>query len=464
MTLWPHQVDAIEFALGRRGTMLACGMGTGKTRMALEIAQRLGATRVLVVAPLGVVTDGAWAKNADKFGYPFTVHALEGSVAKKADQLKRSLRSLTQNAKVFVTNWDSIWRPPLFKALKDQAWDLVIFDESHRAKSHDGRASRAAAEIAAIQPRVLALTGTPMPHSPLDIFGQMRIVQPAIFGKSFVRFRGYYSVIDTRGGFPKITGYKNQDDLAQRMATVTFQVDRSVLTLPDAVHTEIEVDLPAKVRQIYAATELDIACELEAGVVDMANALVKTVRLQQITSGFVAVQPDDWDGTLTIQELHDAKKERLVELLEDLGDEPVAIFCRFRRDLEAIHAAAAEVGCKSLELSGSRKEHPRWKDGEARVLAVQIRAGAEGVDLTRAAHCVFYSVSHSLGDYQQALARVHRPGQSRSVAYYHIIARDTIDSVIYGALSRKASVVDAVVQRLQKVQAARLLKKGQANV
>jgi len=429
--------------------------------MALEIAQRLGATRVLVVAPLGVVTDGAWAKNADKFGYPFTVHALEGSVAKKADQLKRSLRSLTQNAKVFVTNWDSIWRPPLFKALKDQAWDLVIFDESHRAKSHDGRASRAAAEIAAIQPRVLALTGTPMPHSPLDIFGQMRIVQPAIFGKSFVRFRGYYSVIDTRGGFPKITGYKNQDDLARRMATVTYQVDRSVLKLPEAIHTEIEVELPPKVRQIYAATELDIALELEQGVVDMANALVKTTRLQQITSGFVAVMPTDYEADgLQIQDLHEAKFDRLFELLEDLGDEPVAVFCRFRKDLENIHRAAAAAGCTSLELSGSRKEHPEWKAGKARVLAVQIRAGAEGVDLTRACHCVFYSVSHSLGDYQQALARVHRPGQERSVNYWHIVARDTIDSAIYGALKSKASVVDAVAQRLEKVQAARYQKKA----
>jgi len=429
--------------------------------MALEIAQRLGATRVLVVAPLGVVTDGAWAKNADKFGYPFTVHALEGSVAKKADQLKRSLRSLTQNAKVFVTNWDSIWRPPLFKALKDQAWDLVIFDESHRAKSHDGRASRAAAEIAAIQPRVLALTGTPMPHSPLDIFGQMRIVQPAIFGKSFVRFRGFYSVIDTRGGFPKITGYKNQDDLARRMATVTYQVDRSVLKLPEAIHTEIEVELPPKVRQIYAATELDIALELEQGVVDMANALVKTTRLQQITSGFVAVMPTDYEADgLQIQDLHEAKFDRLVELLEDLGDEPVAVFCRFRKDLENIHRAAAAAGCTSLELSGSRKEHPDWKVGKARVLAVQIRAGAEGVDLTRACHCVFYSVSHSLGDYQQALARVHRPGQERSVNYWHIVARDTIDSAIYGALKSKASVVDAVAQRLEKVQAARYQKKA----
>ena len=454
MSLWPHQISAVEFALDRRGTMLACGMGTGKTRMALEVRQRTAARRVLVVAPLGVVTDGAWKKNAEKFDSETVVVALEGTVAEKAAQLRRETRAPSTTPRVFVTNWDSIWRPELFRTLMALDWDLVIFDESHRAKSHTGRASKAAAKIVAKAARVLCLTGTPMPHSPLDLFAQARLVAPEVFGPSFVRFRSFYADIDTRGGFPKIVGYKNKDDMAQRMATFAFQVDRSVLTLPDAVHTEIEVDLPPAIRKIYTATELDIALELERGIVDMANALVKTTRLQQITSGFIAVQPADLEATgLSIQDLHTTKHDRLVELFEDLGDEPVVVFCRFRRDLDAIHAAAAEAGATSLELSGSRKEHPEWKDGQARVLAVQIRAGAEGVDLTRACHCVFYSVSHSLGDYEQALARVHRPGQARAVSYYHIVTRDTIDQSIYNALQKKASVIESVVSRLRAEQA-----------
>jgi SNF2 family DNA or RNA helicase len=96
MTLWPHQVEAVEFATSRQSTMLACGMGTGKTRMALEIRQRIAASRVLVVAPLGVVTDGAWAKNAEKFDQQLTVLNLEGTVAEKARKLLRELRSTTQ--------------------------------------------------------------------------------------------------------------------------------------------------------------------------------------------------------------------------------------------------------------------------------------------------------------------------------------------------------------------------------
>ena len=226
MSLWPHQISAVEFALDRRGTMLACGMGTGKTRMALEVRQRTAARRVLVVAPLGVVTDGAWKKNAEKFDSETVVVALEGTVAEKAAQLRRETRAPSTTPRVFVTNWDSIWRPELFRTLMALDWDLVIFDESHRAKSHTGRASKAAAKIVAKAARVLCLTGTPMLHSPLDLFAQARLVAPEVFGPSFVRFRSFYADIDTRGGFPKIVGYKNKDDMAQRMATFAFQVDQ----------------------------------------------------------------------------------------------------------------------------------------------------------------------------------------------------------------------------------------------
>ena len=79
------------------------------------------------------------------------------------------------------------------------------------------------------------------------------------------------------------------------------------------------------------------------------------------------------------------------------------------------------------ELSGSRHELEEWQDGAGQVLAVQIQAGGLGVDLTRAAYCIYYSLGFSLSEYEQSLARVHRPGQTRPVAYYHLIAEHTVD-------------------------------------
>jgi SNF2 family DNA or RNA helicase len=79
------------------------------------------------------------------------------------------------------------------------------------------------------------------------------------------------------------------------------------------------------------------------------------------------------------------------------------------------------------------------------VLGVQIQAGGVGVDLTRAAVGIFYSCGYSLGEYLQACARLHRPGQDRSVTLLHLIAEDTIDRQVYEALARREQVVETIL-------------------
>ena len=84
------------------------------------------------------------------------------------------------------------------------------------------------------------------------------------------------------------------------------------------------------------------------------------------------------------------------------------------------------------------------------VVAVQIRAGSLGVDLTKARYAGFYSTGFSLGDYLQALARVHRQGQDRAVTYVHFIAAETVDEKVYKALMDKKKVVDTVLADYKK--------------
>jgi SNF2 family DNA or RNA helicase len=90
----------------------------------------------------------------------------------------------------------------------------------------------------------------------------------------------------------------------------------------------------------------------------------------------------------------------------------------------------------------------QWKDGGADVLAVQIASGGAGVDLTRARYCVYLSTGFNLGNYVQSLARCHRPGQTKPVSYYHILARGSIDETVHHALRHKQNVVDAILATL----------------
>ena len=75
-----------------------------------------------------------------------------------------------------------------------------------------------------------------------------------------------------------------------------------------------------------------------------------------------------------------------------------------------------------------------------------------GVDLTRARIVAFLSTGFSLGDYLQALARNHRPGQDRTVLYYHFLAKDTVDLAVYHALRKRENVIEEVLSDLNNSQ------------
>jgi hypothetical protein len=76
---------------------------------------------------------------------------------------------------------------------------------------------------------------------------------------------------------------------------------------------------------------------------------------------------------------------------------------------------------------------------------VQIQSGGAGVDFSRAAFCVYYSTGFSLANYLQSVKRLHRPGQTRPVRYYHLVARGTVDEVVYKSLEAKQGIIESVL-------------------
>ena len=289
----------------------------------------------------------------------------------------------------------------------------------------------------------VALTGTPMPHSPLDVFAVFRFLDITIFGPAFSPFRTRYAVV---GGYQnkQVIGYQKLEELESLMSRITFRVGPEVLDLPPATHVTYYCELSQEARRVYKDLDADFVAEYLTGLITASNALVKLTRLQQVANGVVK---DDHGIEHRIDE---AKRKLLADTLEDIGkDEPVVVFCRFHLDLDAVHEASQSRGFTSLELSGRRDELKQWQDGGAQVLAVQISAGGVGVNLTRARFCIYYSLSFSLGDYEQSEKRVHRPGQTRPVEYIHLVARNTVDAKIMRALERRAEIVESILAEIK---------------
>jgi hypothetical protein len=422
-TPWDHQQRALDWSQGRRFLMLAAEMGTGKSLTAVMILDAYGATPV----PLGV-----------------------GGSDKRAAVMRHRLKTRSPGERyVFIVNYDSVWRRELGKTIMGHKWAGIVLDESHRIKSPGGRASRWLSMLAKASPesRLICMTGTPMPHSPLDLYGQFRFLNPEVFGTSFVRFRTRYALCDQR--FPgKVRRWLRQDELSGTLDRHAFRVTADdVLDLPEAIHEIIPIALTPKAAKFYRQMERDTVAAIENDVVIANNPLTKLLRLQQATSGYYQPeigQPQWLDG-------RPSKRAALEDWLTDLPtEEPVVVFCRFRCDLKEVAAAAEATGRRYAELSGDRRELETWQAGQAEVIGIQIQSGGVGIDLTRAAYCCYYSLGFSLGDYEQSLARLRRPGQTRMVRYYHMVAGGTVDETVYKALRERGDVVNAVLVNLTR--------------
>jgi hypothetical protein len=152
---------------------------------------------------------------------------------------------------------------------------------------------------------------------------------------------------------------------------------------------------------------------------------------------------------VSVDTVDDGRGRLLADHLTDVADdEPVVVHCQFRHDLTVIERVVGELGRPYGELSGRRRDGIN-ADGEMNpgvvVLGCQVQSGGVGIDLTRSALGVWYSVSHKLEHYVQGKARRDRPGQTRSPRDVHLVAENTIDRLVYWSLRRRKDVIDSVI-------------------
>jgi SNF2 family DNA or RNA helicase len=423
-------------------------MGGGKSRVACELATAEDARQLLIVCPKRVID--VWGAQLARFAPQYHAVLLgenAGDGAHKLNEARRYIAWGDARSKpvALVINYDAARIQPFANWAATRPWDMVIGDELHRCKENRGRTSIFMAKLGLMARRRLGLTGTPMPHMPIDIWAQFRFLNPYHLEPTYGQFKLKYAVM---GGYfdREVKGWRDLDDLERRFRELAFRVDDSVLDLPPEMDEIRSTQLSPQGQRIYDEMEKQmIAWITESAFVTAANALVKLLRLEQITSGWA---PDE-AGVL--RQCDAAKEALLEEILEDL-DEPVVVFCRFRSDLDAIARVVGDLKRgPSFELSGERDELAEWQRGAsgAKVLAVQIQAGGIGVDLTRARVAIFYSLDFSLANYLQARARIRRPPQQRPCLFLHLQVRHSIDEYILRAVEARGDLVDSVLNELK---------------
>lgn len=431
MIFKPHdyQSRAIRWVEDHSRCVLFLDMGLGKSVVTLTAIQRLidcaEVSRVLVVAPKKVA-ESTWSSEAGKWDHLHLRVAFIGGNAADRDRAREN------KADVYVISRDNVaWL--ISRMGRKESYDMVVLDELTSFKNHRSRRFKAGRMLTARADRVVGLTGTPTPNGLKDLWAQIGIIDGGLrLGTSFRAFaEQYFTLIEKNHVIMKFIPKPGAAaEVSEKIRDISLTMRaKDWLTLPDMIEHDVDVSLGEMIEG-YRRFQADRIMELrESGEeVTATSAAALATKLSQYANGAVY---DDMRG---VHEIHRAKIERLDEIVES-ADSPVLCFYQYQHDRDRIMSLLKGY---SPRVYGGAEDLEAWNRGEIRLLLAHPASTAFGLNMQNGGNTiVWFSTGWNLELYLQANARLHRQGQERAVMVYRLIARDTIDERMAGAIDGK---------------------------
>jgi SNF2 family DNA or RNA helicase len=438
----PYQLEAMRRIEKFKYQLIALRMGSGKTVITLSVLRdvlrlRKSINRVLIVAPKRVA-ELVWHTEAQKWE-----HTKDLKITLVLGSEKERLAALLSSAEIYVINRENFsWL--VDKELEQKgfwSFDCVVIDENWGFKNHKSKNWLQLKKIRRDIKRLYLLTGTPAPSSLLELWPQISILDSGKrLGLRFGQFREKWFVPDKRSGHIVYT-WKPKLEAAQWIYTqaqdVMFSVDHD-LALPERLDNIVPIDID---RHRYD----QMAEEMVSGDLSAASAGILAGKLAQISNGAC------YDDAKRIHVIHDKKLEALSEILDQ--EEPVLCFTAFRHDQARILARFPQA-----RVFDGEDTLNQWKAGKLPLLLMHPASGGHGVDGLQlgGSVAVWFGLPFSLDLYEQANARLHRPGQSKGVVIHHLVGLGTIDERIMEVLQNKSDMQQALLDAVEIYRPAKV--------
>ena len=420
------------------GGILADDMGLGKTVQTLALIcharQRHSGPPFLVVAPASVVSN--WVAEATRF-------APELKVVTLTDTLRRSGANLDQlvcDADVVVTSY-TLFRLD-FDAHAAQPWSGLILDEAQNVKNRQAKTHQCARKLSA--PFKLAITGTPMENNVMELWSLLAITAPGLFPDA-ANFADFYGKpIEKSGDADLLELFRRRIKPLVKRRTK----DLVAPELPAKQDQILDLELAPRHRKLYD-TRLQRERQKVLGLLDDMQRNRFTILRSLTVLRQLALHPGLVDPAHA--GLPSAKIDVLTEHLREVaaGGHRALVFSQFTRFLGQIRDRLDAEGIDHCYLDGRTRNRAsaiqRFKDGDAPVFLISLKAGGFGLNLTEADYCFLLDPWWNPAVEAQAVDRTHRIGQTRTVMVYRLISRDTIEDKVLALNARKAKLFSSVI-------------------
>jgi len=470
-----HQSEALAHLRSHPSVFaLLMGTGTGKTKVILdEWGERVMSgdlQNLLVIAPAGAYANW-WldrspeepseaTKHLDsKLRAHMLMHYWDSSGGVKWQRGLEALMAPTDRPRMFVMNVEALSSVDRARAACEQfiasGRTLLCLDESTRVKNRNTIRTRQVLKLGRKAYARRIATGLVTPKSPLDLYSQFEFLDPHIIGcRTFAEFRSIYA-ITKQEWFPGarwptqiVIGFQNLDLLWEKIAPYCYRVSKEeCLDLPPKVYTTRDIPLTEKQQKAYRELKQFATTQLENEAhVTAKSVITQILRLHQLLCGHLI----DEHGNI-----HDVTEHRTAALLDVLSqhDGKAVIWCSYDHTIRKLRKAIADeyedpniVACF---WGGNRPdrldEETRFKtDPRCRFMLATPGAGGVGNNWQVADLVVYHSNTYDLELRAQSEDRSHRHGQTKSVTYVDLVARNTVDEKILRVLRKKIDLSNAI--------------------
>jgi SNF2 family DNA or RNA helicase len=474
----PHQYQrkAMKWLLEHACAALWLDPGLGKTSIvmgAFKVLKKKGlVTRMLVLAPLRPCFL-VWPAELQKWT---DFHGLKMIVLHGPDKEKL----LHEEADIYVMNYEGLdWLTGTRKfgeKSRLQQWMaagsnqvMLTVDEVTKLKSTNSKRFKLLKPWLGKFSRRWTLTGTCAPNGYMDLFGQIYVADEGVsLGRYISHYRRSYFDAGGYGNYTFTLREGADKEIQEKIKPLVLRMDADdYLDLPKVLVNKVYVELPGEARRIYDDLESEMFSVLQdAKVITALGAAAASIKCRQVANGGIYLQPEEDPGvvqrkdTREWRDLHTAKTDAVLELIEGVQGKPVFITYDFAHDLARLRAVLGKdvpvLGGKGSGPSGIKNDkmlEDAWNKNLLPVLLGHPMSVGHGLNL-QLSDCQDMIIHSDTWDhelYDQMIRRIRRQGNKFSfMRLHHIIAVDTVDEALYASHGYKGGIQKALMDAFKK--------------
>ncbi|MEI3611722.1 DEAD/DEAH box helicase [Pseudogracilibacillus sp. SO30301A] len=353
---------------------------------------------------------------------------------------------------IFVTSIDMAKRDPHRENILKLNFDMVIIDEAHKLKNHKTLNYSFARSLK--KKYCLLLTATPVQNKIIEVFNLVSILKPGYLGS-------YESFIER-------FGKKTVDNLEDTYLNKLIQKVMVRNLRKDTLLKDVERNIHS-VWLTFSKEEQKVYDQLH-DLFDSFTSLSKITFLRELCSSreacYLSLQNSKNEQIKAASEEimneiamlpHHTKAKKLVELIQEIGDEKIIVFTEYRASQYYLQWYLQQHNITSVAFRGGlkrgRKDWIRqlFKNNAQVFLATE--AGGEGINLQFCKYIINYDLPWNPMRLEQRIGRIHRFGQDHNIHIYNFAIENTIEEHIMKLLYEKIDVFERVIGKLDKILA-----------